>query len=166
MIDKKSKFSDVDPTVALGKTSELGELARMFGMYTPDDQRKMDRYSVMMKKMDTYMTTFGDMNQTFTDLFTSMQEISGKLDTVIKGLNLETVAPAGSKQEPSKIAMANIDAEKEVEKYQPVIKALHNQSMVVQPEQPVAPDENTEEPEEKKNNETLKSLLTALLNRL
>ena len=70
-----------------------------------------------MKKMDTYMATFNDMNQTFTDLFTSMQEISGKLDTVIKGLNLETVAPAGSKPEPSKIAMANIDVEKEVEKY-------------------------------------------------
>lgn len=164
MIDKKGKFSDVDPTVALGKTSELGELARMFGMYTPDDQRRMDRYSVMMKKMDTYMATFGDMNQTFTDLFTSMQEISGKLDTVIKGLNLDTVAPAGSKPEPSKIAMANIDVEKEVEKYQPVIKAIHNQSMAIQPEQ-TSSNEN-QAPDEESSNETLKNLLTAILNRL
>lgn len=164
MIDKKSKFSDVDPTIALSKTSELGELARMLGMYTPDDQRKMDRYSVMMKKMDTYMTTFGDMNQTFTDLFTSMQEMSAKLDVVIKGLNLETVAPAGSKPEPSQIAMADINVEKEVEKYQPVIKALHNQSMVVQPEQAVSVEDQA--PDEESSNETLKNLLTAVLNRL
>lgn len=164
MIDKKSKFSDVDPTIALSKTSELGELARMLGMYTPDDQRKMDRYSVMMKKMDTYMTTFGDMNQTFTDLFTSMQEMSAKLDIVIKGLNLETVAPAGSKPEPSQIAMADINVEKEVEKYQPVIKALHNQSMVVQPEQAVSVEDQA--PDEESSNETLKNLLTAVLNRL